>query len=744
MLRLSIVLIALVLGSSMLGYGPIRAQSPFETLYTNLNFPVALAFAPDGRVFFNEKDTGNIRVIGSDGNIVSQPFATVEPLPPGVSGTEEGLIGIALDPNFATNHFLYVYWTYWDSATNFKHAKITRFTDTANIGMNPLDIFDFTDPLGPNPPTNHNGGYIKFGADGKLYVELGEYCAWECRGIALAQNKTSYAGKILRMNTNGSVPGDNPFSNSLVYAYGYRNGVGMDFSPTGKLIATMAGPDCCDRIFFVNSAANLGWPLCGVDSMPDCSAYTPSTYQWGKPTVTPTGIAYSTDPTVLYFGEDNTGNFMQLTLPSNGPAQIINVKTFSEPTIAVERAPDGRIWFTTPTTIYRFTPSSVTTQVLTTGVDAGLGNVNPNCPAPSGCSEIGGTSVTVTAAPSSGWQFSSWSTISGISPSSCSGNSCNFNMPNNAVTLKATFTQIQQVLFTGVDSGSGSVNPNCPGPNGCQETVEQSVTVTATPNSGWQFSSWSTQTGISCSGNPCAFSMSNNPVTLKATFTAVTLSQIAGFTGLSSGSVLLVTGDIAGNPHGPKPPGVGYQVGRDTTPLGFLSGMLVNAQPSKFDTNAAFVDSSGRPVGSWMIVFGVGGPDVDAVTYYYENTGVVAERAPVTWSTSGSNWVWTDRNGVTVLTVPRSSTTIPPGSSDVFVIQILRDSAGRWVVLMDGTSYMGTWAAAWYFKNVIYPNISTYTNGYYIVRWTDATSGADADFVPSAGDTFTILKQGTP
>jgi hypothetical protein len=323
--------------------------------------------------------------------------------------------------------------------------------------------------------------------------------------------------------------------------------------------------------------------------------------------------------------------------------------------------------------------------------------------------------------------------------SSCSGQVSGAG----TVTATYTFNPSTQTLTTGVDSGQGTVSPPCT--SGCSEAVGSSLTVTATPSSGWQFSSWSTQSGINCgTNNPCNFNMPSNSVTLNATFTVPTVSQIAGFTSLSSGKVLLVVGDIAGNPHGLKPPGVGYQVGRDSTPLGFVSGMLVNAQPSKFDTNSAAVDSSGRPIGSWSIVFGIGGSDVDAVTHYYENTGAGADRAPVTFSVSGSNLVWTDRNGIVVLTVPQSSTAIPPGSSDVFVIQILKDSSGRLVVLLYGETYMGTWAAAWYLKNVVYPSISSYTNSYYIVRWTDATSGADADFVPSAGDTFTILAQGTP
>jgi len=234
--------------------------------------------------------------------------------------------------------------------------------------------------------------------------------------------------------------------------------------------------------------------------------------------------------------------------------------------------------------------------------------------------------------------------------------------------------------------------------------------------------------------------MPNTPVALDATFVLIpSLSMISGFTSYSSGAVLLITGDLAVNPHGTKPPGVGFQAGRDTTPLGFISGMLSNTQPYSFDTNPSYVDSVGRPIGPWPLIISVGGPLINSVTHYYETTSTVGDRAPVSISLSGSNWVWTARNGTTIATVPASSVTIPPGTSDVFYIQIVRDSEGRLVVLLSGTSYLGTWAAAWYFKNVIYPNISTYTNNYIIIRWTDATTGPSMNGVPDAGDTFTTL-----
>ena len=173
---------------------------------------------------------------------------------------------------------------------------------------------------------------------------------------------------------------------------------------------------------------------------------------------------------------------------------------------------------------------------LTTNVASGSGSVTPNCP--SGCSEAIGSSISVTGTPSANWQFSSWSVTSASCSGGSSSNPCTFFMPSNAVTVSATFTQITQTLITGVDAGSGSVGPNCPSPGGCSEAVGSSVKVTATASSGWQFSSWSTQTGVSCSSNPCTFSMPNNAVTLGATFTqlfAVTFySTPSSFVGASS------------------------------------------------------------------------------------------------------------------------------------------------------------------------------------------------------------------
>jgi hypothetical protein len=230
----------------------------------------------------------------------------------------------------------------------------------------------------------------------------------------------------------------------------------------------------------------------------------------------------------------------------------------------------------------------------------------------------------------------------------------------------------------------------------------------------------------------------------------VAISQLSGFTGDAAGSVLLIIGDtdVNGLTHGTKPSGVGYQQGRDTTPLGFISGMLTNKQTYSYDDNPNFVGSNGRPtttlVYPLIFVFGNG---INAVEYYYEDTAplsssTVAEEAPLFLTELGGNYIWSNRAGTTVATVSASSDGIPPGNSDTFVIETLTDTSGRMVVFFWGITYLGTWAAAYYFEYTIYPSISAYTNSYYVVQWTDAAFGAAKDGIPDQGDTFHIIAQG--
>jgi glucose/arabinose dehydrogenase len=193
----------------------------------------------------------------------------------------------------------------------------------------------------------HNGGYIKFGPDGKLYAVVGEFHQGQ-----QAQNTTSMTGKMLRMNPDGSVPSDNPNVGSLDYAVGIRNSFGFDFdSSNNRLIATMAGPSSDDKILIIVKGGNYGWPTClGICNDP---RFIDPIVDF-NPVVTPTGIA-AVAPNSYIFGEYNTGNLVQLQLNATGSV-LSMTQLYDAPggIIAVELGPNNKLYFTTPDSIYTY------------------------------------------------------------------------------------------------------------------------------------------------------------------------------------------------------------------------------------------------------------------------------------------------------------------------------------------------------------------------------------------------------
>src|SRR2546421_4696392 len=318
-----------------------HAAAPVNALLTGLNLPVSLKFAPDGRIFYTEKDTGNIRIIQPNGTLLPTPFATISPI---FTDGEAGLLGIALDPAFSSNNYVYAYYTYRDSGF-FTHGHIVRYTASGNTGISPRDIFDVTSSA-PNT-VYHNGGYIKFGPDGKLYAMVGEF-----HQDQQAQNQGSMTGKMLRMNPDGSVPSDNPTAGSLDYASGVRNSFGFDFDPSNnRLIATMPGLNSDDKILIIVKGGNYGWPTClAVCNDP---RFIEATVDF-KQIVTPTGIA-AVGPNSYIFGEYTTGNLVRLQLNATGSV-LSMTQLYNAPggIIAVELGPNSKLYFTTPDTIYTY------------------------------------------------------------------------------------------------------------------------------------------------------------------------------------------------------------------------------------------------------------------------------------------------------------------------------------------------------------------------------------------------------
>ena len=231
-----------------------------STFVSGLNSPTLMDFAPDGRLFVSEQG-GALRVI-QNGQLLPTPFVT---LPVDSSG-ERGLLGVAFDPNFATDHYVYVYWT--DPAP-VVHNQVSRFTADGNAAVpgSGVDIFDLP-PL--SAAENHNGGSIHFGADGKLYISAGDNAQ-----SANSQSLDTTLGKLLRINPDGSIPTDNPFynqttgSNRAIWALGLRNPFTFAVQPgTGRIFINDVGLNTWEEIDDGVAGANYGWPITEGDALP--------------------------------------------------------------------------------------------------------------------------------------------------------------------------------------------------------------------------------------------------------------------------------------------------------------------------------------------------------------------------------------------------------------------------------------------------------------------------------------------
>lgn len=242
---------------------PITVPEGFVTqvFASGLDLPTSIAFPPDGsdRLFVNELQTGKVRII-QGGVMLEEPFAEVVTNTTGgfPSGGENGLLGIAFDPQYGTNRYVYVTYATRTGAGTF--GSVARFTDIGNRGEDFTVLLDGV----PSAP-GHQIQSLAFGSDGKLYVSVGDaFTEGE------VQNTNTLLGKILRMNPDGSVPGDNPFPGSYTYAYGLRNSFDLAIDDTGELFAADNGPDTNDELNRIEAGGNYGWPLAiGGSSAPE-------------------------------------------------------------------------------------------------------------------------------------------------------------------------------------------------------------------------------------------------------------------------------------------------------------------------------------------------------------------------------------------------------------------------------------------------------------------------------------------
>jgi glucose/arabinose dehydrogenase len=333
-------LAAVVLLGALLAPAPVAraADPPAEPrpFLRDLAFPTNLAFAPDGRLFFTEKETGQVRVV-VDGTLDPTPVATFD-----VTGdAERGLLGIALDPGFAARPWIYVYYSDAVSGRNvLARFREDRPEEAPEVVLTALE----------SASGYHNGGDLVFGADGMLYASLGE-----AHDPSRAQDPADLGGKIVRLEPNGAIPDDSPFgAANPVWSYGHRNSFGLCVDPaTGALWETENGPDRDDELNLIERGGNYGWPevtgLAGSDGLVDAVAVFPDT-------VALTGCTVVDG--VVYAGAFNDGVLYALAADDRPSGRMQPYASFAGGITDVTAGPDGRLYVATSDALWTVEPGT--------------------------------------------------------------------------------------------------------------------------------------------------------------------------------------------------------------------------------------------------------------------------------------------------------------------------------------------------------------------------------------------------
>jgi glucose/arabinose dehydrogenase len=316
---------------------------------TDITMLTSMVFAPDGRLFFTEKNTGEIRIMTPQHKISDKPFASVDNL---YASWEQGMLGLALDPDFGLNHYLYVYYTAVTDIVNGNGGKVInrvlRFTDNNSTGTDMTVIMD-------NIPASrgyHSGGAMAFGPDGKLYITVGD-----ATEHIFAQDPSIVIGKVLRINKDGTIPQDNPYPNLPVYTIGHRNMYGIAFDRNGTGLTTENGEFHYDEINSIIKGGNYGFPTLQPPNLPpertNNTSIKPLRTYWE--TIAPTQMIYYDGDAVpqlkgMFLFGSFTGDIYALRLSEDKKTIIeelkIDLKHFPfVPTVGIAQSPDGKIYY---------------------------------------------------------------------------------------------------------------------------------------------------------------------------------------------------------------------------------------------------------------------------------------------------------------------------------------------------------------------------------------------------------------
>ena len=325
-----------------------------RALATGLESPWSLAFAPDGRLFVTERP-GRVRIL-QDGQLLPAPALSLDDLH---TRDESGVLGLALHPQFAANHYVYIVYT--ALGRDGPIARLVRYREVGNTLGEAAVLLDDV------PAANiHNGSRVRFGPDGALYVTFGDVAR-----PSVAQDLASLNGKILRLNDDGTTPSGNPFR-SPVWSWGHRNPQGLDWHPdTGDLYETEHGQIGNDEINVIEAGRNYGWPVIeGSATRSDMQAPIASF----SPAVAPSGASFyrgSAFPAFrnqLFVATLRGQALLRVRLDAANPRRVAGIERLLEGRYGrlrdVVSGPDGALYVCTSNRDGRATPSAGDDRIL--------------------------------------------------------------------------------------------------------------------------------------------------------------------------------------------------------------------------------------------------------------------------------------------------------------------------------------------------------------------------------------------
>lgn len=309
--------------------------------------PVGMCLAPDGRLFFTEKD-GRVRIIKNE-VLLTTPFVTITTVD---NYNEQGLFSILLDPDFASNQYVYVMYTFKATSPNPNKNRVSRYTangDVATAGSEQV-LLEWN-----ISGTIHNGGALAFGSDGKLYISTGE------SGTASnAQSQANLLGKILRINSDGTIPTDNPFyaTNTgdlrAIYALGFRNPFKMALQPgTGQIFINDVGQGTWEEINVLEAGKNYGWPTIegAITTQTPPANYKDPLFAYnhsggscsiiGGNFYDPANPAFPSAYVGKYYYADYCGNYIKYFDPANPASTLQTFATNASRILDIQVSPQG-------------------------------------------------------------------------------------------------------------------------------------------------------------------------------------------------------------------------------------------------------------------------------------------------------------------------------------------------------------------------------------------------------------------